>query len=43
MYTSLFKFKKNYKIPNEQSKSVTQRRTENTIAKQKRTKLKDKK
>ena len=42
MYTSLFKFKKNYKIPNEQSKSVTQR-TDNTIAKQKRTKLMDKK
>ena len=38
MYISLLKFKKNYKIPNEQSKSVTQRRTDNTIAKQKRTK-----
>ena len=43
MYTSLFKFKKNHNIPNEQSKFVTQRRSDNTIAKQKRTKLKDKK
>jgi hypothetical protein len=42
MYISLFKFKKNYKIPKEQSKSVSQRRTDNTIAKPKRTKLKDK-
>ena len=42
MYTSLFKSKKNYKIPNEQSKFVTQK-TDNTIAKQKRIKLKDKK
>jgi len=41
MYISLFKFKNKYKIPNEQLKSVTQRRTDNTIAKQKRTKLKD--
>ena len=41
MYTSLFKFKKNYNILYEQSKSVTQR-TDNTIAKQKRIKLKDK-